>query len=673
MVRFSELPASVIGHILGREDISFIVIKFWLCGDKNLNKKLSNGLTFLELGLHPFAACSIPQMVAHLQSLRHLAIYFRPGNGVAKLLQLVALLRVLPSSLEHLALSVLPWNIDPNGVRITTNYPRGASRAIELDTLFPQLHTLTITADVFPELFPALPSSLTELICPISLNYCADGDTSYLAKLPPHIRSLTGPVEWVAYNPYLDRSAIPESDDKAINALIRDFSNAPSGLQTITLSESWLFWPTVKDCWLPKSLTELKWDVENSPTWSPSNARTLPPELLSLALGKVDTDAYRGIDWIADLPRSLTKLSVSPESMDVIDFASYGQSLPRGMTELTLTSMNFFSNEAFGDWSMVSGADYWLSKLTTLNLHNFWFEPTELKFLPRTINTLSISVSTSTQVDQLKDRPKLETKLLPPNITSLDLQWTPTVIPDFLPLRNLPLKDLSLLCTDRDQLDVPWSELTFVPDSVAKLTLSNHFLDHPANIESMPLLPNLTYLEARGASCGGLQCVPRQIQHIILDYVSGLKISSLVPKGDLFKGLPASLRTLSIRRYPADGVGSLLVLPPQKLEHLSSLTTLQLNCAPTVSSKILRHLPSSLLNLNIDLGGHPNKDDLPFIPPLLRTCNLGRLTLQIAQRLPLAALLPICQSEILNGPNQTLPVEIRSLLVKRVQEAASNQ
>ena len=265
----SDFPPEVIDQIVGATDTSYVVVHLWKCGDRTLNSRLSKGVTLIDLKCHPLANCTVPRMISEFRSLRHLRLYSY-GSMVKKERHWRTIFRSWPSTLEYLAIEsyqdfvILFYNPSSNPFKpISTTYARGKSCAIELETLFPRLHTLKLASSgsieaghIFPDIFPALPASLTRLEAPIRLAH-DNLTTSYLSLLPPGILHLTGPIEWTVYTGL--------SSEEGIEAMRFDCAHAPSGLQSFP-AERLQAWTTEKerenasyDCWLPKSLLEIDW------------------------------------------------------------------------------------------------------------------------------------------------------------------------------------------------------------------------------------------------------------------------------------------------------------------------------------------------------------------------------------------------------------------------------
>ena len=612
MVSLCDLPPFVIDQVIGTRDTSYVVIKLWLCGNRQLHSKLSAGLTVLELYGNPFESFCFPKLIQHLRSLRTFVI-----SGIGSLIRTgespTSLVESLPPTLTKLHLHAsdgwqkLIWN---HGV--VTQYPRGPSQTIDLEALFPHLHTLVLSSSdtaVFHNavsVFPALPSSLTSLTMPI---FISSSDTILMSALPPALRHLPGKLRW-----RLQIGAT--SVENALDAIRRNFASAPPSLETMKVDARMkLPWATKKqietstyEYLLPNSLTAATdWNRLHGPFWCPSLARTMPPNIKILLLGNIDLDSFRNThtNWIADLPRSLTKLQISRTDAAPIDFTSHVRFLPRSLTELYLTAIvGLVQKGRFGDWSIISAED-WPPNLRSLQLFKFWVDVLEMNF-PDTVESLNIEISTKS-----KDQPLLDTAKLPLNLTNLSLGWTHKV--HFYPsLARLPLKSclLSFSSLHYAHPTMPEKWLSELPSSLERLVLERIGLPLPVAKQkktNIAALPKLHRLEVYRADFRWFEHFSRSLRKLsitILDTDSDL--SRITRDGQLFKHLPPGLVELHLLHGTKQ-------LPPQKLGHLKSLTFLDYRCTPNVPSKQMQHLPASLKVfyssiVNLDL------EDLSFLP-----------------------------------------------------------
>lgn len=631
MLLLCDLPSFVIDQILRSKDASYLAIKLWLCGNQRLCSKLSQGLTFLELHDHPLGASCFPKMVFKLQALAHLYIS-SPQSLVRLLHEWQSILRSLPNTLESLTIvgAFDPSNLDAECDLITTKYPRGASHAIELDSLFPRLHTLVIpTGTHSSNLFPALPSSLTRLDATIHMRY--DQGPSHFSRLPPSLLQLNGRLSWF----------IPKSGEAAVAEIRRDCANAPAGLQKIPdtfplrqasgSSNSPLF-----ECWLPKSLLVADWETY---PWSPTIARTMPPHLLELKLDDSDIAPFEDSNWIAEIPRTLTKLGIKrhTNAKRKVDFASYAHCLPPALTSLTLLGDLGFTRGAFGNWSALSGNHFWPSNLQTLKLIDFWIKPSDIVTLPRTVKKLQLSVSSATTTSEHPRRPKLHTALLPSSMTALKLEWTPEVAVE-LSLTKFNLLTCTLSFQGDEPIALPTSSFfAAFPASLVSLKAENIIAQStlpPTNVAS--LLPSLRRLELQGADWESFEHIPRGVTCLRIQSLSGIASSPLLADGKLLQHLPTSLKTIEFGDQTI-GLPDDFELPTQHFDHLTFLQHLSITAALTESSSMLRNLPRGLRSLRLKMK-ELTEDELQFLPKRLESCDLGYSTPTLVEHLPFKCL-----------------------------------
>ena len=655
MTSFSDLPPFALDQIIGTRDTSYVVIKLWLCGDFKLHNKLSTGLTFLELKNHPYGAFTVPKVISHLQSLRHLSLHSRKELfNVYDTALCREAIRSWPSSLESLSIQSADTWKSCLFQSETSRYTRGTSRAIEFETLFPRLRSLTFGAVGFTlsldsSFFAALPASLTELDVPIDVK--APFDT--FLSLPPTIRLLKGRLQW--------SEGIKSYDRWSTDAILRlcdCLVGAPSTLEymDLTLRNEIL----ANRCKEPSSdLCNSLLKVKYSSPWRPSIARTMPPNLHTLTIESLDVESYRSTftNWVSDLPRSLTKLSI--KNFQVIDLASRISSLPPKLTDLTLSPKcedpdNYYNPPPLGDWNTVSSPEFWPSTLTRLYFNPkglCWLEPSQIVNLPQSVTVLALSVSTYSYGVA---KPTLDTKLLPPRLTDLSLTWTSQVSIS-LSLEHLELINCTLEYDSTDLFDLRSTFKSF-PNSLEHLILENIAIQTTETDELDPetLLPNLKALTVSQADCDWFPNIPRKLEYLDIRSLLAIAKSPLLQSGQLFKHLPTSLVSLKLSGHAR------IHLPPQDLP-FPSLRTLTLLCTQTASSEQIRKLPPTLKELSIYITDLDGKD-ISLLPQHLERCKLGEI-LDFVDLLPFRSL-----STIKNNFQGLL-----KLVQNRVRKAALHQ
>lgn len=636
----SDFPTDLIDPIIGHSDSSYLVIKLWLCGDKKFNSRIARGLTYLNLKAHRFSSSTFPRLISNLRSLRHLSI--SSENALQKSpSDWPEVIKSLPSSLKSLSFSCVE---DPTHFfkrAVNTTYLRGESY-VDLNALFPRLDTLVLASGhtMTSDFFPALPASLTRLRAPVVINY-SEGSAP-LSKLPRGLRRLEGCVFRL----------------QSYDAFRRDCALAPRSLEFLTLPP--LSSRHVTEYWLPKSLLEVDWSSAASPTWTPMMARTMPSNLKTFGLYHVNLASFADTytNYIADLPRTLTDFTLAGE--EPIDFLSYARFLPRSLTSLRLRALQFTIPDYFGNWSACGANGAWPPGLTTLLLHTYLCPP-DIVHLPKTIRTLDLSVRARSADPEASN---LYTKLLPPSLTNLSLEWTSKVNVAFA-LRSFNLTSCTLAFDNPSLLALPCTSLKWLPDSLVTLDLQGIAIIVPSAYTPVEgLLPNLKTVTVARCDWEWFQHIPRGVEHFSIGSASGMSQSPLLATDNIFGDLPPTLKSLSIPGRAADVIDS-FVLPPQRFDHLPHLTKIVLGCAAHVSSGMLRTLPRTLKELQICITDL-NENDVPFIPPHLTTLftEINKADLAVlAEHMTLAALAG------LNGESSS----IQGIAVRRVTEAAVNQ
>ena len=152
MVKLANFPASILDHIIGNRDSSWVIFKVWVCGDRLLNEKLSQGLTYVHLTHRHLAPATFPRLLFKLRFLRYLAIQSNTELN-QKLADWPLIMSSLSQSLETLQLEVpdalrcltnYALNSSGQAEPGTSNYARGSCKYIDMDRIFSRLHTLSL-------------------------------------------------------------------------------------------------------------------------------------------------------------------------------------------------------------------------------------------------------------------------------------------------------------------------------------------------------------------------------------------------------------------------------------------------------------------------------------------------------------------------------------------------
>ena len=651
MHALSAVPGDIINQIVSNRDTSYVVIRLWLCGDKRLNNKLSKCVTLIDLKRHPLSTCSFPRIVFGLPSLRHLSLYSL--DELANQAQdWSVMMKSLPNTLESLSIHSADWD---------HSLMDSSSDAIDLGALFPRLHTLKIGPSTTTygqqalSQLPPLPSSLTYLEAPLGRPFISS-TTDLLPQLPPNIVSLCGPTSWR-----------PLKEGDTIDSVVRGFQSVPASLQVLSTpyAQAWTTDEVFE--WSDAKINDVqsfwsRFEESHLPFWSPSLAQAMPPNLQSLALSSFSTQSFRGSDWVVTLPRTLTNFTTFNGFFCTLDFVRYAASLPPNLVTLTLCNNDSFTKDPFGDWNDIQVSNnVWPSTLRTLVMKDFWIEPRAITNLPATLERLYVSFSTSHETFSTR-QPVVETSKLPPNLTSLNLGWTNNVELD-LNLRNFNIKACALSFMDSNTA-MGAGKISRLPDSLTTLHLTDIGLDRTFDIwfgGIFYLPPNLTRLHVYEINIEMFEHLPRSLQFLQVDYLSGILESSLLAEGHLFMHLPTSTRHFNVLEKSQD-LDSGFELGPQRFDHLPLLRSLNLSCAPRVSSKLFRNLPRALANLKL---GHLilDEDDLPYLPPHLESFYADGLAPSLVAYMSLRSLACLTGGDL----------RLETLARKRIQQASVHQ
>lgn len=599
----SRLPPDILGLILSNPSSSYHILHLWSTGDKILAAKLRVCITHVSLRFDKVPLLRLPHVLFELKNLRYLSLYCignlmkNPADWSAELTQLPKTLNTLCIETKDAAISLLNFAPDSTTTSpqyITTVYPRGSSRFIDLDTILPSLLTLKLESSDRVRLatmkdfdFAGLPSSLTSLETHVLLTPGMAHKPSSLAELPRSIRKLVGV-------------------DAYEHDTLRDW---PPHLETLEWSHP-IPETTSTTHWLPRSLTKTN---SNSffTRWNADMSLWLPPLLQTLSLDPFRAFQSIGSSWIASLPRHLTSLFLVDHTDSLnTSFLFPLADLPPGLTELV-------SLVAFQGWDDVkrqleatatrSESDsLWPPNLKNLTLRGTRLSPAQFKLLPSKLTTLQISIEDD-QYRYGNPNDGLDLNALFPNLTFLHLETF-----DHLYVQHrLPsnLRDLTLLRQDREEpfsgAEEPFSGAEEVPDLDICFTRN--------------LPTSITECYVSEWHCDLLSYFPPNITTLAIGDLIGLEKSELVAQGRLFERLPTSLTCLEIYNEKDEDE---FEIPVQDCSaSFERLRVLIIN--QPVSPKILRFLPRDMRHLTLKLL--TLDEDASFLPPGLQTIALGTI------------------------------------------------
>ena len=153
MEKLSNFPVSILDHIIGNRSSSWLIFKIWLCGDPILNEKLAQGLTYVRLEANGEIYPKFPRLLSKLRGLRYLSIRAskrlkeKPSDWPMIMSSLTGSLETLKLCFPGSLLSLTNFGPDSPtcpSVPIYTDYERGSCEFIDMGSIFPRLHTLTL-------------------------------------------------------------------------------------------------------------------------------------------------------------------------------------------------------------------------------------------------------------------------------------------------------------------------------------------------------------------------------------------------------------------------------------------------------------------------------------------------------------------------------------------------
>lgn len=653
-----DLPPEILDHIIGSRDSSFVVINLWKCGNHLLQKKLASGLTYVHLEGSKFFPSLFPLLLCNLRALRYLSVS-SPENLMKSVIGWKAVRSQLSSTLETLRLAshdsehaffnFAPGTDEDDPEAIDTQYPRGVSRFIDMEKLFPRLQTLDFGGSSCLQFgdAAALPSTLTHLcVGTFFLDYTDEAgapDKRLVSALPKSLKSLGASVQlrvgW--------KGTIGDNEE-AIARLHKDWSEVPPQLDylrtcTITPPE-----PDLDLSWLPK---KLKGALTLAPQYSFSPERktilSLPTQLEELSISNLPS-SY-GQDWVADLPKHLTKLTLSPHRSLLGAVVTH---LPRSLTSLT-------SHQRLFEWSEIESAmescgegKFWPPNLETLLLPSESLAVEYIRLLPKTLKMLSVTVSDPRDRHTDQTPLKIDGRAFPPHLENLTLEFA-DYVGQFVPINlehSLPPTLTSL--SWKGFLEFEFETIgRNLPAALKSLSIAEVKIKNGHTALLLP--PGLTQFECYEWCDGWFSALPRTLT----DFKIGSLYKGMEPNfsADIasFEGLPASLTSFTVFKCTA-----IFDPPPSHLDHLVNLKHLSMDRLQNTPSRVLRVLPRGLEKLVIGIN-EIDAADAPFIPPALRMVLFGPNAFVAPQYWPLRA----------NAHKWTLGQE--SILQERRSAAAS--
>ena len=597
----NTLPSEVLGLIISGSNTSFVIVRLWKCGDRLLQSKLSSGSRSVDLKASLVVRTKLPLFFGALRCLTYLSISSRLMI-MEDLRDWSTFMFSLPSSLETLCIQArdtywallnhAPESTSTEEKLVSTEYPRGRSNLIDLNTLFPRLHTLKLTSSgpleldptIEPSNFPGLPSSLTHLTANFDLVYTEEGPNRFLYGLPRSLRELCGA-------PF----GKPEGHNILEN-LVADFAGAPPSLTSLKR-----FWENqVRDLdWLPKSVAKYSGSY---PTWSLYTARTLPPGFQCLEATTIDLRSFAlaSTDWIHELPSRLTLLRVRLPQNVLLPL----NRLPSSLKKLVI-------DDTGPIWSQLGGlsedasksAKSWPPLLETLKIHKIPYQL--INHLPHTLKTLEVSFHGPSIDGRIAN---FDVSHFPPQLTRLECkmpsQETHALVLAFSGTLPVTIRHVELGAQAYD-------------GGLEHSTLNLLEPREPSGNQSLPMKPLPTFLTFAKLHIGSFKCewfghLPRWLKQLSIHRWAVPQATK--DAGTMFEGLPPSLEYFYANCHNTASEG---LAPSQRLAsivpRLRGLTVLFSFGFP---SSFIRELPPTLEELNINLV-ELREEDAMLLPPKL--------------------------------------------------------
>ena len=614
----SHLPASILDLILSNSSCSYLIIKLWKTGNALLRNNLANGITYVNLRHHKIFESSYPRLLSCLPKLRTLSLYSDTNIIGESIDTWTQVLKHLPRTLESLSID------SPDSCWSILSGQDTKPRLLPLARMFPALRTLGLTGQWagvngrWPKQFPVSPEDFREL--PPSLTCLKWNSISVtndyfdlFAALPRSLTSLEAGLNF-----------------KRLKA--EDCQNAPPNLTNI---ESLSVVSLDDDSRLPSSITKTAYW-----TLSTASIRALPPALISLNLLGRGRGSAALDDWLPDLPRGLTRLSLGSTRDNYL--ARHLLSLP-----LTLTDLSFYSSpfDLEGIKKTLVSTSLWLPRLKSLECLIEQVEPGFLAVLPRSLTHLSVTF----KVEQHPDAEvAIDGEELPPLLSTLNVYVASGKACKLTSTLPSSLKSVRWDADDaRKTLSV--ENIKKLPSSVTTLSGALN-LSHDCPIDSSLFPAHLTVLNVQTLQAKWLAGLPRKLAHLNIQSLYRLSVTN---DASLFEDLPPTLETIGIAQLNEGR--EVISFSASSFSSLPKLTFLYINGNVCYPSAVLRGLSRRLTGLTLPLESL-EEVDLPFIPPLLSSVNFGPKV--VLKSSPVVALhWPLLCGNNLNEPEKSVVLQ----------------
>lgn len=614
-MKLSQLPSDLLAQIIPDPQI-FTLMK---CGDLLLNGKLQSGVRELALALHPIGKPRVPRLVAQLRVLRSFSI--KSSRGFFKdPCQAVAFTKSLPPTLEMLEVdcgAAFNWfmNSAPSStstcpIYIKTQYSRGLSRLIDLESLFPRLHTLKSGNSYIVSDLAALPASLTYFSAGNIWFQPKDGRS--LSLLPPSLKTLEGTLALRAF----------ASDFESHAAYWEDWRNGHPQLEQ--LGDIFLYEYAFVS-YLPRTIAIRSIKLSHCTVKLLSG---LPECVHHLEVASLDKTEFNTVIWSSILPRKLESLHATfyPASI-----ALTLSQLPKSLASLTCQPHWHFKGSEILNLS--EKRDFWPPNLTVI--HNFnIYDLSDISLLPRTLKSLRIALPS-----EFDDHPMcLDGSLFPPGLTDLSILNLKSAIDIINPLPAM-LKVLEIKSDLTKSFGVNRKSFEMIPKSITRLSITPQLSQWPLHDEVPYILSShLIELDLGIWHIKWIGDIPKSVTKLRLALYESYEID-LAATNQLFKDLPTNLTTLELSAPGPSGDDG-TIFSAGCLSTLPCLQSLDVDFGRFPSS-FIRNLPKSLTSLAVNMEALDEKD-APFLPPRCLRLDLNGPTDWnnpiIAEHWPVAAL-----------------------------------
>lgn len=544
-----NLANDILADIFFGPHASFLVVTLWKCGSIQLNAKLAQAITSIDLKDTRINSLSrYPILLSSLRNLRELSI----ERGYYELFSSKDAFLTEISKLEGSKLTSLTLNSREVGEFWTQDFtartPQSSrpSSVLNLSELLPHLTQLTLDSPGtlhYPITFlPKLPPNLTALTLP---RMTISGDTSPIfSQLPRSLTTFTTDMKVSPtsgfFKPDINVFATrPLTSSEFGSELVRVFSDAPLQLRklsTVALEFEPSFLTTD---FIPKSLQEFEASFTGSfrSKWTTEDLNRLPSCWSTLFI--TNTDLWRDMatssEWTQFLPSRLTRLSIIISLAENHSFELH--KLPASLTYLDFIGITSYVKITI-DWDgLLASPSSWPPALSTFNL--------------------GITI------------PKKALLALPPMLTSLSCHWNekePFPVP-------VGLNRLSIVGPGVTLVDSRSVSLINAPKAASAV---------PQPIAGPPAWHSITELKMH-SSRPTISQLPHRLQALI---VSGWDIKDFVH-------LPRTLERLAVRALEGDfdeAGGNIFKHLPRKLVALDLAAT---SIHPqNLSAQCFSHLPS---------------------------------------------------------------------------------